>query len=148
MMLFSRKMQVEDIDRVFEIETNSFKTPWSKESFLQELVENTLAEYYVLVLDDYIVGYGGMWLIIDEIHITNIAIDTAFRGRGYSKTLMDAIIDFGHVNGYHHMTLEVRVSNEVAIALYEKFDFVSVGKRPKYYVDTGEDALVMWKEIK
>ncbi len=148
MMLFSRKMQVEDIDRVFEIETNSFSSPWSKESFLQELVENTLAEYYVLVLDDDIVGYGGMWLILDEIHITNIAIDTAFRGRGYSKTLMDALIDFGHANGYHHMTLEVRVSNVVAIALYEKFDFVSVGKRPKYYVDTGEDALVMWKEIK
>lgn len=88
MMLISRKMKVEDIDRVFEIETNSFTTPWSKESFHQELIENTLAEYYVLELDDYIIGYGGMWLIIDEIHITNIAIDTPFRGHGYSLSLI------------------------------------------------------------
>ncbi|MDH8678620.1 ribosomal protein S18-alanine N-acetyltransferase [Fusibacter bizertensis] len=148
MMLISRRMKVEDIDRVFEIETNSFTTPWSKESFHQELIENTLAEYYVLELDDYIIGYGGMWLIIDEIHITNIAIDTPFRGHGYSKTLMYALIEFGAANGYHHMTLEVRVSNDVAIALYEKIGFTGVGKRPKYYIDTGEDALVMWKEIK
>ncbi|GAB6107687.1 ribosomal protein S18-alanine N-acetyltransferase [Fusibacter bizertensis] len=147
-MVFSRKMLVEDIDRVFEIETNAFKTPWSKESFHQELIENTLAEYFVLVLDDYIIGYGGMWLIMDEIHITNIAIDSSYRGHGYSKVLMDALIDFGRTNGYHHMTLEVRVSNHVAIALYERYAFVGVGKRPKYYIDTGEDALVMWKEIK
>ena len=89
-----------------------------------------------------------MWLIMDEIHITNIAIDPPFRGKGYSKALMEALINFGQGNGYHHMTLEVRVSNHVAIALYEKIGFTSVGKRPKYYIDTGEDALVMWKEIK
>ena len=141
-------MTIEDVERVYEIEVESFKTPWTKEAFQNEIIINTLAEYIVLLYDDQIIGYGGMWLIVDEIHITNIALATEFRGKGYSKVLIDALIQFGQEKQFEHMTLEVRESNQVAISLYEQFGFVSVGKRPKYYIDTGEDALVMWKELK
>lgn len=146
-MVKTRKMTVEDIDRVFEIESQSFKTPWSKESFYTEVKENTLATYLVLTLDEVVIGFGGMWLIMDEIHITNVAVAPEHRGQGYSKTLINDMIKYAKEKGFQHMTLEVRVSNSVAIALYEKFGFESVGVRPKYYVDTGEDALVMWKSL-
>ena len=146
-MLKTRKMTVEDIDRVFEIESQSFKTPWSKESFYTEVKENTLATYLVLTLDDAVIGFGGMWLIMDEIHITNVAVAPEHRGQGYSKTLITDMIRYAKEKGFQHMTLEVRVSNAVAISLYEKFGFEGVGVRPKYYVDTGEDALVMWKAL-
>ena len=146
-MVKTRKMTVEDIDRVFEIESQSFKTPWSKESFYTEIKENTLATYLVLTLDDEVIGFGGMWLIMDEIHITNVAVAPEHRGQGYSKTLITDMIRYAKEKGFQHMTLEVRVSNAVAIALYEKFGFEGVGVRPKYYVDTGEDALVMWKAL-
>ena len=140
-------MTVEDIDRVFEIESQSFKTPWSKESFYTEVKENTLATYLVLTLDETVIGFGGMWLIMDEIHITNVAVAPEHRGQGYSKTLITDMIRYAKEKGFQHMTLEVRVSNAVAIALYEKFGFEGAGIRPKYYVDTGEDALVMWKAL-
>ncbi len=146
-MLKTRKMTVEDIDRVFEIESQSFKTPWSKESFYTEVKENTLATYLVLTLDETVIGFGGMWLIMDEIHITNVAVAPEHRGQGYSKTLITDMIRYAKEKGFQHMTLEVRVSNAVAIALYEKFGFEGAGIRPKYYVDTGEDALVMWKAL-
>ena len=146
-MVDVRKMTVDDIDRVYEIEVQSFKTPWSKDSITKEVVENTLAEYFVLTLDQNVIGYGGMWLIMDELHITNVAVTPEYRGKGYSSVLIQSLIDFGKERKFKHMTLEVRFGNSVAIALYEKFGFVSVGKRPKYYVDTGEDALVMWKEL-
>ena len=146
-MLTLRKMTTSDVDAVFEIEVQSFKTPWSKDAFYKEMTENTLAEYIVICEEDRIVGFGGMWLIIDEIHITNIAIAPEYRGKGYSKPLVQALIDFATERRFKHMTLEVRVSNAIAIALYEQFGFVGVGKRPKYYIDTGEDALVMCKEL-
>lgn len=146
-MLTIRKMTELDVDAVFDIEVHSFKTPWSKDAFYKEMTENALAEYIVICEEDRIVGFGGMWLIIDEIHITNIAIAPNERGKGYSKPLVQAMIDFATERRFKHMTLEVRVSNAIAIALYEQFGFVSVGKRPKYYIDTGEDALVMWKEL-
>lgn len=146
-MINVRKMTVDDIDRVYEIEVESFQTPWSRESIEKEVIENTLAEYFVLTLDQSVIGYGGMWLIMDELHITNVAVTPKFRGKGYSSVLIQALIDFGKEKKFKHMTLEVRTGNQVAISLYEKFGFVGVGKRPKYYVDTGEDALVMWKEL-
>ena len=146
-MITTRKMTLTDVDAVHEIEVQSFRTPWSIDAFQKEMTENALAEYIVLEFENQIIGFGGMWLIMDEIHITNIAVAPAFRGKGYSKVLVAALVEFGQTEGFKHMTLEVRVSNHTAIGLYEKFGFVSVGKRPKYYIDTGEDALVMWKEL-
>lgn len=142
-----RKMTVEDIDEVYAIEVSSFTTPWTKDAFYKELIENTLAAYFVVEVDEQMVAYGGMWQIMDELHITNIAVAKGSRGKGYSKVLMDGLIDYGKKYAFKHMTLEVRQSNNVAIALYEKYGFKSVGIRPKYYMDTNEDALVMWKEL-
>jgi ribosomal-protein-alanine N-acetyltransferase len=151
-MLEIRRMCESDIDAVYAIETACFHSPWSKASFEGEL-KNTLAVYFVLVESEpefeseQIVGYGGMWTIIDELHITNVAVLPSHRGKGYGNRLMEAMIQYGKDNGYVQMTLEVRVGNQPAIALYEKFGFVSVGTRPGYYVDTGEDACIMWKEL-
>lgn len=146
-MLNTRKMTPLDVTRVHAIESASFQTPWSEEAFHKELTENTLAVYLVLELDDEIIGFGGMWLIMDEIHITNIAIAPEYRRKGYGEKLVEAMVNYGVENGFKHMTLEVRVSNAPAIALYEKYGFKGFGIRPKYYIDTGEDALVMWKEL-
>ncbi len=143
----TRRMVREDIDDVYAIEEASFKTPWTRQAFEQEIVSNTLAIYFVIETQGEVVGYGGMWMVVDELHITNVAIKPAFRGKGYSKHLMHALIAYGQNNRFSHMTLEVREHNQVAISLYEKLGFIIAGKRPKYYFDTGEDAFVMWKEL-
>lgn len=143
-----RPMTIEDLDAVYDIEKRSFASPWTKTSFEQEIKENMLARYFVLesAAGD-IVAFGGMWTIGDELHITNIAVTPLERSKGYGDVLVKGMIAFGLEKGFAHMTLEVRVSNQAAIRLYEKHGFVSAGVRPKYYVDSGEDALVMWKEL-
>lgn len=145
--LITRQMVLEDIEAVYTIEAVSFKTPWTRQAFKQELTENTRAVYFVVETQGEILGYGGMWMVIDELHITNVAIKPEFRGKGLSKHLMHALIDYGQKNRFSHMTLEVREHNHIAIALYEKLGFIIAGKRPKYYLDSGEDAFVMWKEL-
>lgn len=147
MMPTIRRMTSEDIGPVYRIEEASFQTPWTMEAFEKEINENALAIYHVMELDGEVIGYGGMWSVMDELHITNFAVLPAFRGRGYAHVLMKALIDYGTLHGFKYMTLEVRRGNAVAISLYEKHGFEGIGYRPKYYVDSGEDALVMWKEL-
>lgn len=141
-----RKMQEEDIDDVLIVENNSFSTPWSKESFMGELV-NPMALYLCVHVDNRVIGYAGMWKIYDEGHITNVAILDKYRGLGISKTLMYDMIDLAMMNNINRLTLEVRKSNMVAINLYKKLGFVSYGIRPKYYTNPVEDAIIMWKEL-
>lgn len=142
-----RRMTIEDIEPVYKIEEASFQTPWTRDAFEKEIHENALAVYHVMELDSRVIGYGGMWSVVDELHITNFAVLPEFRGHGYAHVLMDALVDYGIIHGFKYMTLEVRRSNSVAISLYEKHGFEGIGYRPKYYVDSGEDALVMWKEL-
>lgn len=142
-----RLMTAEDIESVYEIELKSFETPWTLEAFNKEIHENELSVYHVLELNESVIGYGGMWKIVDELHVTNFAVLPDYRGKGYAHLLMDAMEDYGVIHGFKYMTLEVRRSNAVAIALYEKHGFVGAGYRPQYYVDSGEDALVMWREL-
>lgn len=142
-----RAMTLEDVPAVYAIECASFPSPWSEESFIQEMTENTMAKYFVVTLDEEIAAFGGMWMVFDELHVTNIAVAPLFRGRGLGHVIVEGMEQFAKQNGFAHMTLEVRVSNDRAIALYEKHGFKSVGIRPKYYIDSGEDALVMWKEF-
>ncbi len=142
-----RQMTLEDVDRVLAIEKASFTTPWSRGAFINEVTENKLAYYTVAELGDVIVGYAGVWLIVDEGHITNIAVDPKYRGRKLGRKILEKLLGELKNRGILRATLEVRASNTVAIHLYESYDFIILGRRPGYYTDNGEDALIMWKDL-
>lgn len=93
-----------------------------------------------------IVGYGGVWLTVDDAHITTIAVDPVYRGQGVGELLLNALIDHAYDLGAHQITLEVRISNTSAQRLYLKYGFQPGGTRPRYYTDNSEDALIMWTE--
>lgn len=147
MIITIREMKKEDIDEVLEIEKASFTTPWSKDAFTIEITQNMLAKYIVAEVDEKIVGYGGVWLIVDEGHITNIAVSRQYRGFGVGEKLIQGLVDLCSDKNIRAMTLEVRKSNEVAKKLYKKHGFKEYGIRPKYYADDNEDAIIMWKRI-
>lgn len=142
-----REMTASDIEAVYIIECKSFQTPWSIESFYKEINENRLARYYVIEEDGLIIAYGGMWIIVDESHVTNIAVLPESRGRGMGNVLVENMIEAAKVLNVVNMTLEVRVTNESAIKLYEKHGFERSGVRPNYYKENNEDALIMWKKL-
>lgn len=141
-----RDMEIGDIKEVLEAEHRCFSVPWTEEAFRTEVEKNKLARYVVVEVADHVVGYGGMWMIMDESHITNIAIHPDYRKRGYGEKIVQALIHKADKEGILRMTLEVRKSNEVAQNLYKKFGFESCGVRPKYYQDNGEDGVIMWRE--
>ncbi len=140
-------MSFEDIEQVCEIENLSFATPWSRESFESELSKNSLARYFVAKTDEKVAAYGGIWIVLDEGHITNIAVHPDFRGRHIGEKIVQALLQVAKDSKAVHVTLEVRASNEVARKLYKKLGFVDSGVRKGYYADTGEDAVIMWKEL-
>ncbi|MEA4882684.1 MAG: ribosomal protein S18-alanine N-acetyltransferase [Clostridia bacterium] len=138
-------MTIADVDRVAEIERLSFSSPWSSDAFIDELTRNDRAVYVVLRgTDGEAQGYGGMWLIFEEAHVTNVAVHPDFRRRGVGMAIMLSLMSMAARRGIVRMTLEVRASNASAQALYEKLGFVSTGIRPRYYLDNLEDAMVMW----
>lgn len=143
-----RKMKLSDIDSVVDIEENSFAIPWTKGAFATELKRNMLAKYYVVEVDGRVVGYGGMWLIMDEAHIINIAVHPKYRGKGIGKKLVEGLIEEVLKLNIYRITLEVRRSNITAQALYKKFGFIPCGIRPEYYQDDKEDAIIMWKVVR
>lgn len=138
-------MRQSDLDSVMEIEQVSFPTPWSRNAFLSEIYENRRACYLVARRNGRVAGYVGIWIILDEGHVTNLAVHPDFRRRGIGERLMEAIMSCAKSRGAKRITLEVRVSNLGAQELYEKLGFVSVGVRPQYYHDNGEDAVIMWQ---
>ena len=141
-----RGMLPKDIDQVVAIEKICFSLPWSKESLEKELI-NELAYYQCAEDKGKIIGYMGMWRIINECHITNIAVLPEYRNKGIASMLINKMIEICKCSEIDRMTLEVRKSNIPAINLYKKFGFVEVGIRPNYYVKPVEDALIMWKNI-
>lgn len=143
-----RLMREEDIERILAVEQASFTTPWTRDAFTNEITKNHFAYYVVAQLNDEIVGYCGVWIIIDEAHITNIAVHPDYRGLKIGQSLMESIIGLAIVQGAVRMTLEVRESNTVAQSLYKKLGFVVTGKRKGYYTDNQEDALIMWANLK
>ena len=145
-MIF-RQMRMEDIPEVCAIEAEAFPTPWSEQAFTHELTQNHFAQYIVMEREGCIIGYGGMWIIIDEAHVTNIAVMKAFRGRKLGERLMAELMDRAYRLGATRMTLEVRPSNVTARRLYAKFGFHEAGLRHGYYSDNGEDAIVMWAKL-
>ncbi|MBS3970323.1 MAG: ribosomal protein S18-alanine N-acetyltransferase [Clostridia bacterium] len=142
-----RKMMFHDIDQVLEVERLSFPSPWSRNAFEAELHDNLFAHYFVAEQDETIVGYAGMWMVLDEAHVTNIAVHPAFRGLNYGKRLTQELIIQAFKLGANRITLEVRVSNLVARNLYKGLGFREVGVRKGYYSDNNEDAIIMWKNI-
>ena len=139
-----REMQKKDIDRIYEIEKLCFLSPWSKKS-LNDEIKNSLAHYLVLEVEgEVIAAYGGMWVLFEEAHITNIAVHPDFRGNKYSKLLMLNLMRKALMFDAHQMTLEVRENNLIAQQLYLSLGFSVQGRRKRYYSDTGEDALLMW----
>lgn len=139
-----REMTAVDIDQVLQIEEASFAIPWKREAFVGEIEQNEYAEYYVIEDGNGIFGYCGLWMIIDEAHITNIAILPSHRGKGYGALLFGHVIEQAVKRGAIMLSLEVRVSNTGAQHMYRKFGLVPGGIRKHYYTDNGEDALVMW----
>jgi ribosomal-protein-alanine N-acetyltransferase len=139
-------MRVEDVPDVHAIERASFTTPWPDHAYRTELETNRLAHYLVVRVGDRLVGYAGMWLMVDEAHVTTFAIDPAWRRRRLGERLLIALLDLAIERRAGEATLEVRLSNLAARRLYEKFGFRPVGIRPRYYSDDNEDALIMTTE--
>lgn len=139
-----RPMEERDVERVHQLEVAGFATPWSVQSFRDEL-RNVCARYVVLEDESGIQAYGGIWMIIGEAQVTTLTTDPNLRGRGYGEAVLRALMQTAYDTlGIQEMTLEVRVGNEPAKHLYHKLGFVDEGIRPRYYEDNGEDAIIMW----
>ena len=138
-----RRMKTEDVEAVAAIEKVTFARPWSAESFRREVETNVAARYLVAEKNGRVIGYAGAWVVLDECHITNIAVAEEERGRGYGSRLLEALLRTVSSLGAAWADLEVRVSNACAQHVYAKAGFVSVGKRKRYYEDNNEDAYLM-----
>ena len=142
-----RLLNQDDIEDILKIEHESFSLPWTREAFQNEFTINQFAVYLGLEDDGKLIGYCGVWIIIDESHITNIAVLPEYRGRKLGEALMRKVMEMAVEREVKTMTLEVRVSNEVAQSLYRKLGFQDGGIRKNYYTDNQEDALVMWVNL-
>jgi len=136
-------MRLDDVPAVHEIERLSFRTPWPAYAFEQELKGNRLARYVVARAGDRIVGFAGIWMMVDEAHITTFGVHPDWRRQAIGRQLLLNLCEISIAIGARRLTLEVRESNEVAQTLYAGFGFEVVGRRRAYYTDDGEDALVM-----
>ena len=132
-----------DLDAIMRVEQSSFSIPWLRESFEHEISENKCARYLVLREDGVAVAYAGVWFVLDEGHITNVAVLPEKRGLGYGEQILQALMQLASDSGMSWMTLECRRSNAAAQGLYRKLGFVDVGYRKGYYADNHEDALIM-----
>lgn len=147
-MITYREMTVADVPAVHAIEAEVFPSPWTMDSFYHEMTTNTQATYVVAVDDtEQIVGFCGMWIVLDESQITNVAVTASARGLGIGEGLMREAIRIARERAVVVMSLEVRVTNTVAQNLYCKLGFQNGGIRKGYYTDNQEDALVMWVNL-
>jgi ribosomal-protein-alanine N-acetyltransferase len=140
-------MSRDDVDRVVAIERESFTAPWSRGAFLYEIEQNRAARCWVSRHRQAIVGYLCLWEVADEIHITNLAVDRAFRRRGVARFLLTETLSEARARGIRSVFLEVRPNNTEALGLYAAQGFQVIGRRKGYYYDTGEDALVMRADL-
>ena len=147
-MVHYRKMTPDDVEAVYAIELATFPSPWTLDSFHYEMQENQFAHYTVAVNDvGKVIGFCGMWIVIDSAQITNVAVLPEARGLGIGEALMRESMKVAKEGGADIMSLEVRVTNTVAQNLYRKLEFQDGGIRKGYYTDNGEDALVMWVNL-
>lgn len=142
-----RRMTFLDIDGVWAVESKVFNNPWSRSAFVDEITDNDLAHYLVLEDQGMIAGYAGMWIVVDEAHVTNIALLPDYRSQGLGEKLVRELMKTARERYAVMMTLEVRPSNTVAQSLYSKLGFLPQGIRRAYYSDNQEDALIMTCEL-
>ena len=138
-------MTKEHVAGIKKVDDLCFESPWSLKAFESEL-ENPIAFYFVAISEEKVIGYCGYWWTFGEAQITNVAVAPEYRQKGIASALMDEMINHCREMDVYSVTLEVRVSNNAAISMYEKYGFERVGLRPKYY-DGKEDALLMTKDI-
>ncbi len=136
-------MTVDDIPAVHTHERSSFAVPWPDDAYRNEVLTNRLASYVVARAGDEVVGFAGLWVMVDEAHITTFAVHPRWRRRGVGQRLLLRLLELANDRRAREATLEVRLSNMPARRLYEKYGFRPVGIRPRYYSDNGEDALIM-----
>jgi [ribosomal protein S18]-alanine N-acetyltransferase len=154
-------MREADVATVQEIERDIFSTPWPRNAYFRELASRTSAHYVVLRFDQVaetspairtpdfdhsMVGYGGMWRMYDEAHVTTIGVRLDLQHRGYGRIIFAGLVQAAYDMGAKWITLEVRTTNENAMRMYEAFGFKVIGRRKGYYTDNGEDAIVMWSD--
>lgn len=139
-----RPLTYNDLPQVIAIERRAFSSPWSLSMFVLELSRPS-GLHLAAVREGAIVGYLICARYDEAYHVMTIAVDPEHRRAGIASTLLDALIERAGEDANY--TLEVRVSNVGAIALYERYGFRSVGTRPRYYADNGEDALIMWRAL-
>ena len=143
--LIIRKAEDKDVSAIEKIEKQCFSIPWSYESLYKDVVENGLAFYVIAEIEGQVCGYVGVWKILDEGHITNVAVAPEFRRKHIGRAMLETLIEVTAQAGIERYTLEVRESNQPAISLYEGLGFSVEGVRPGYYEDNGENALIMWR---
>ena len=146
MSLNVRPMRYEDLDRVCRMEEENFSMPWKREDF-EKLIEDAGSRYFVAEIDGYVIGAAGYSDMVGDGYINNVVIDKEYRGRGYSKKMLEAVTKSGMEAGIYDFTLEVRVSNLPAIRLYEAVGFENAGVRKGFYDHPKEDAYVYWLRI-
>jgi ribosomal-protein-alanine N-acetyltransferase len=138
-----RPMSMDDLNRVTEIDKLSFPLPWPESSYRFELTANRASILLVAEVAGRLVGYVGCWLLVDEVHISTLAVHPEFRQQGIARRLLNDLLHQAASGGAELATLEVRISNQAAIDLYESFGFQISGRRPRYYRDNQEDAHIM-----
>ena len=154
-------MRESDVNTVQEIEREIFATPWPRNAYYRELASRASAHYVVLRqegtlerppayrstdLDPTIIGYGGMWRMYDEAHVTTIGVRRDLQHSGYGRIIFAGLVQAAYDMGAKWVTLEVRTTNDNAMKMYEGFAFKVIGRRKGYYTDNGEDAIVMWSD--
>ena len=141
------KLNISHLEDIHALEVASFSLPWSKQAYRAELAENPLAHYYGCFSGAKLIAFVGLWQIVDEGHICNVAVHPDWRGHGVGELLLRHLVAMCHSWGNRSITLEVRESNVPALALYQKLGFYQVGHRPHYYADNGEAALLLWLDL-
>jgi [ribosomal protein S18]-alanine N-acetyltransferase len=139
-------MGLDDLPTVQAIEEASFTTPWPPHAYRSEIETNRLAQYIVARVGGEVVAYAGMWMMVDEAHVTTFAVHPRWRRQRIGERLLLTLLDLARGRRAREATLEVRLSNLAARRLYEKYGFRPVGLRPRYYSDDNEDALIMTTE--
>lgn len=142
-----RELREEDIETLAQIEAEVFSMPWSANAF-RELLGNSYCTYLVALIEGEIVGGAGFTALCGEANIDNVVVSEKYRRQGVGQALLREMISRGEAEQAQAFTLEVRVGNEAAIRLYEKFGFRSEGIRPRFYEKPVEDAMIMWRRQK